>query len=881
MDEGVAMLMNWRRKRWCGLSRARLAFGSVLLWAILFPNAVAQAAEVKVVQSGTATSSGNGTVTVTINAVDTTKAFLIFQTRHNSNRPVGSMIRGQIASSTTLQFARVTDESSTMQIQWYVVEFTSGVNVQRGQVTQSSSTMNVGITPVASLSQAFVTWSKTPKISDSSWSSDDPLVGELTSTSNLQLQANDSNSSHIVWWQVIEFTDPADINVQKDSTSLTGSSKQRDVTLSTPVDVNKTFVLVGFRTDDDGSDVRERMLRAQLIDADEIRIDREEGGDDITEIVWQVVELKDASVVQRGSEDFNTGTSQRTVSINPVDTSRAVAFASVQPAGGQNMGRSDYSGDDVIGVGSVTMSLSSNNVTMQRSNTAADADIGWFVVEWGQGPQLFTDVSSATGFGLQTTTDDTYGSGLHWGDLDGDGDLDSIITGNSVARLMINNGAGSSFTSSTFGGGNVRRQGALVDLDNDDDLDFWSVGINSYDNEACLQNDASASFSNVGNLGFNNPDNNEAVAAADVNHDGWCDIVMFSEDGNWIGHHQGGPSVSLVGTKNTSYGLNDSGDDGNGDYCSSGDVNNDGYLDFFYHYNGGKLFFSDADGTYTQNNYGISVVTGNSDKMGSAWGDYDNDGDLDLFVSRRDSGSTGYLWRNGLNLSASPPTGTFTNVTSSSGITDASGQRGCCWGDYDNDGDLDLYVVTRSGNANVLYQNQGSPSWGFVAVSVGTSASGDGHDAVFVDYDNDGDLDLSITQEDATNTLLRNNTDNTDYLKVRAIGCGAPRTNKAAVGIRVELWDAAGTTFLARREIGVARGYAGTEPMWLHFGGVTNSSTYTVKTYFDSLPVSAPLEISVVPASASTTIGSTTIPQMLTVQEPCTPTILQWREVRN
>src|SRR3990172_3010132 len=93
------------------------------------------------VQSGTATSTGNGTTTVSINSVDASKAFLVFQTRHNSNRPPGSMVRGQILNATTLEFVRVTDETSTISITWSVVEHPR-VNVQRGEVIQDATVKN-------------------------------------------------------------------------------------------------------------------------------------------------------------------------------------------------------------------------------------------------------------------------------------------------------------------------------------------------------------------------------------------------------------------------------------------------------------------------------------------------------------------------------------------------------------------------------------------------------------------------------------------------------------------------------------------------------------------------------------------------------------------
>ncbi len=345
---------------------------------------------IKSVQSGVAVSSVNGAVTVPISQVSMSKSFLIFNARHNSERPVGSEIRGRIATPTSLEFFRVTNESSPVPItvQWYVVEYYSGVSVQRGEIpSQSSTSMNVGIAPVGNVSQAFVTWSKTPFDADVDWSSDDPIIGELTSTSNLQFRVYGANAGHTIWWQVIEFTDPKDIDVQRGLiTSMTGISTSANATLTTPVDLNRTFVLAGFTTEGLGIDVGARMLRAQLMDPTTVMIDRSISGfqDNITEISWQAIELKDGSRVLAGSENFGPGVNQKVVPLAPqIDVNRSIALASVQPVSGQSMGRSRYNGDDIMGVGSVTMALSSTQLTMERDNGADEADIGWFVVEFG------------------------------------------------------------------------------------------------------------------------------------------------------------------------------------------------------------------------------------------------------------------------------------------------------------------------------------------------------------------------------------------------------------------------------------------------------------------------------------------------------------------
>ena len=85
-------------------------------------------------------NTGNGTPeSSTISGVDPAKSFLIFETRHNSNRPVASEVRGRIPTAcanpcTTIEFVRVTDEATpaTINIQWYVVTFVSGVTSPAG-----------------------------------------------------------------------------------------------------------------------------------------------------------------------------------------------------------------------------------------------------------------------------------------------------------------------------------------------------------------------------------------------------------------------------------------------------------------------------------------------------------------------------------------------------------------------------------------------------------------------------------------------------------------------------------------------------------------------------------------------------------------------------
>lgn len=489
--------------------------------------------------------------------------------------------------------------------------------------------------------------------------------------------------------------------------------------------------------------------------------------------------------------------------------------------------------------------LSANTVATQANIT----------VESGH---LFTDISTSSGFDVNVGSGI---NGIHWGDLDDDGDLDAILTGSS-AKLLWNNAFYGTFVPYSLG--STSRQGAMADFDNDGDLDFWHINLDLWENVG------SGSLVNQGSSGMSSPSNNENTAAIDINADGLIDVVMLSENGNWIGMNITGDDeltgIAFEDSIDPYDGLHISGAYGNGDFISTADVNDDGYLDIFYHYSSGQLFLSDGDGTYTRSSSAISVTTGGSDKMGSAFGDYDNDGDMDLWVSRYDSGYTGYLLRNDGG-------GVFTDVSSASGISDTRNQRGCSWGDYDNDGDLDL-AIARQGDGLIVYENNGDGTFTFSYEF--PSVAGDTVDVCFVDVNNDGNLDLSVTRLSGDAVILRNDMVSDSYLRVRYVG--KQKVNGAGVGVRLEIWDSSNTIFVARREIGTARGYGGQNPLWAHFGGLVASGSYTVRVYEPGSATS--FNFSVQPITTSTTFSAQTVSQLLSIEEGgYRVRVVQWREI--
>lgn len=136
----------------------------------------------------------------------------------------------------------------------------------------------------------------------------------------------------------------------------------------------------------------------------------------------------------------------------------------------------------------------------------------------------------------------------------------------------------------------------------------------------------------------------------------------------------------------------------------------------------------------------------------SCWADFDNDGDLDLFVGFKDAVAN-RLYRN--------DRGTFVEIAGDAGLADLTDTRAAAWGDFNADGRLELYVgfTRRSGVANKLYRydvNGGNGRFTDVAHDLGVDVKGETRQASWVDFDNDGRVDLFIAFRDAPNMLLRN-----------------------------------------------------------------------------------------------------------------------------
>ena len=183
---------------------------------------------------------------------------------------------------------------------------------------------------------------------------------------------------------------------------------------------------------------------------------------------------------------------------------------------------------------------------------------------------------------------------------------------------------------------------------------------------------------------------------------------------------------------------------------SSADYDNDGLADVLLLRGAwtsdpvpNSLLRSNGDGTFTDVTEAAGLLRAAPTQTG-AWGDYDNDGDVDLFLGNESRSGSTYP----SELYANNGDGTFTDVARRAGVQVTGVIKGAAWGDIDNDGRLDLFV-SRLGAPNLLFRNEGPAADGRWTLRDVTAAAGvaeprNSFPTWFFDYDNDGWLDLFV-----------------------------------------------------------------------------------------------------------------------------------------
>ena len=262
-----------------------------------------------------------------------------------------------------------------------------------------------------------------------------------------------------------------------------------------------------------------------------------------------------------------------------------------------------------------------------------------------------------------------------------------------------------------------------------------------------------------------------------------------------------------------------------------GDYDNDGDLDFYVARDGDPnlLYRKNSEGALTEVAGEAGVADPGKGETAS-WADYDRDGNLDLYVANFGSENPipNQLYRNNGD-------GTFLEVGLAAGVADSGTTLAIAWADYDKDGDQDLFVANRDEGSR-LYRNNGDGTFTDVAASSGVTMTTAG-DAGWGDYDNDGDLDLFVTAGDCcrAGNPFRNNRNGT-FTVVLALGSGVGGVAwgdydndgdldlyQAQGGADVDnlLWrnDGDGTFTDVASEAGVGGGGAGSGAEWFDYDG--------------------------------------------------------------
>ncbi len=401
--------------------------------------------------------------------------------------------------------------------------------------------------------------------------------------------------------------------------------------------------------------------------------------------------------------------------------------------------------------------------------------------------------------------DGSNSTGASWADYDGDGFLDLFVANGNLTPqndLLYRNNRNGTFTQIT--GGNIVTDGGSSiggtwgDYDNDGDADLF-VANRQGENNFLYRNEGNGAFTKImtGNI-VTDGGNSNSSSWVDFDNDGDLDLYVINfNEADFLYRNDGAGTFTRITTGPPVTDIS---------FSISGvwaDYDNDGDQDLFIS-NGGNqnnfLYRNEGNGVFTKITTGAIVNDGGS-AIGCSWGDYNNDGNSDLFVANF-LGQNNFLYRND-----GPPNYTFTKITAGVIVNDGGNSVGSVWGDIDNDGDLDLFVGD-DGQNNSLYLNSGPPDYVFTKMTTGSIVNDGGNTfgVTLCDYDRDGDLDaFAANRENQNNFLYANNGNSNHWVNILCVGVNS---NRSAIGAKIGVKaNFNGTAIWQRREVAAQSGY--------------------------------------------------------------------------
>jgi hypothetical protein len=229
----------------------------------------------------------------------------------------------------------------------------------------------------------------------------------------------------------------------------------------------------------------------------------------------------------------------------------------------------------------------------------------------------------------------------------------------------------------------------------------------------------------------------------DFDNDGLLDVVVSSVDSCESLHYYHNDGDGSFSDRTAQAKLTDQ---LGGINCCQTDYNNDGWLDIYVMRGGwefamrNSLLRNNGDGTFSDVTKEAGLASAAYRTHSAAWSDFDNDGWVDLYVGHEEAPSQ--LFRN-------KGDGTFADVSRASGVDKTAFTKGATWGDYDNDGYPDLYVSNYAGE-NFLFHNDRDGTFTEVGKRLGVEKPIMSFPTWFWDYDNDGWLDIFVADYQPT-----------------------------------------------------------------------------------------------------------------------------------